>query len=284
MSRLGGRDGMAKAIAIAAVAPGGSVAVGAFFVLRAACNASSPTRGRHCSAAVSSLLNAVFSDGGSTGAFRCRQMQHLLLVDAVAFFDNLRAHTPCPELTHGCRPHSAGSALVMDEVEHYRAGVPLNTRFHFAKSWPNVAAHCILLAHGTWATTQAQLRTRVCAIKHVRASAGAHGNGRRTPHFPSDGSSVTPCTSSNRTPIAHLQVQIASDHANFVREICMALRKRLLTPTHVEREHALILSCALSGIGCVVESNDRNGVHVSVVVKGGAAHQSGIQEVLPWHA
>ena len=44
MSRLGGRDGMAKAIAIAAVAPGGSVAVGAFFVLRAACNASSPRK------------------------------------------------------------------------------------------------------------------------------------------------------------------------------------------------------------------------------------------------
>ena len=35
-----------------------------------------------------------------------------------------------------------------------------------------------------------------------------------------------------------------------------------------------------SGIGCVVENNHNNEMHVSVVVKGGAAHQSGIQEVL----
>jgi hypothetical protein len=31
----------------------------------------------------------------------------------------------------------------------------------------------------------------------------------------------------------------------------------------------------------VVENNHNNEMHVSVVVKGGAAHQSGIQEVLP---
>lgn len=37
----------------------------------------------------------------------------------------------------------------------------------------------------------------------------------------------------------------------------------------------------VSGIGCVVEKNHNNEMHVSVVVKGGAAHQSGIQEVLP---
>jgi len=80
MSRLGGTNGMAQAIAIASLAPGGTVAVG-----------NTPLR-----------IRKICKSAYSTCCIECILRWQFIFTRICSI--------------------SPGSALVMDEVEHYRAG------------------------------------------------------------------------------------------------------------------------------------------------------------------
>jgi hypothetical protein len=171
----------------------------------------------------------------------------------------------------------------MDEVEHYRAGISrVTSSLPCSLSPPIVAA--LLPTHSACNNTKAQapqMHTRMFAMPHVLVSTRMFAIPRvlvsefgHLHIYDRSGASAHACM--------HTQT-LRSDHkcANGQTLYMCMHTWSCRVASCAECVNTVIPALTVSGIGCVVENNHNNEMHVSVVVKGGAAHQSGIQEVLP---